>query len=88
MGMNPPTDNKRGPGRPRKETILVLVKIGVLRLHEGEDDDLIQFFAALPAGKKHAGLKAALRAGGMHTIHVEDLSDDEELEQAAEDFLT
>jgi hypothetical protein len=85
--MNQPTDSKRGPGRPRSQQIKVIVPIGALFLIQGEDDDLIDFFKSLPTGKRRAGLKAALRAGGMKTIRVDELSDDAELEEAAEGFL-
>lgn len=61
--------------------------IGALHLYEGEDDDLIAFFDALPPRKRRAGLKAALRAGGMLTIHLEELADDDELLEAAQGFL-
>jgi hypothetical protein len=76
------------PGRPKVDDgAIIIVQLGTLRLRRGEDDDLINFFARLPSRKKHAGLKAALRAGGMQTINAEDLSDDEELKEAAESFL-
>jgi hypothetical protein len=74
-------------GRPNKSDDLELIVLGNLRLHKGDDDDLIQFFRSIPSRKRHAALKAALRAGGMKTIRIEDLSDDEELEEAAEEFL-
>jgi hypothetical protein len=73
--------------RPRKASAVRHYAIGALHLYEGEDDDMIAFFESLPPRKRRAGLKAALRAGGMQTVRVEDLSDDEELEDAAAAFL-
>jgi hypothetical protein len=84
MAANQPT---RPRGRPKSKDILVLVPIGTLPLRQGADDDLIAFFQALPVGKRRSGLKVALRAGGMKTVRVEDLTDDDELEEAAEGFL-
>lgn len=85
MSANPPTGKPRG--RPKSKDIRVLVPIGTLVLVEGLDDDLIGFFHSLPVGKRRSGLKVALRAGGMKTVRVEDLTDDDELEEAAEGFL-
>ncbi len=73
--------------RPRKGKVVHHYAIGALHLYDGEDDDLIAFFESLPPRKRRSGLKAALRAGGMQTVRVEDLSDDEELEDAATAFL-
>ena len=85
MSATQPTGRPRG--RPKSKDIRVLVPIGTLVLVEGLDDDLIAFFQALPLGKRRSGLKAALRAGGMKTVRVDELTDDDELEDAAETFL-
>ena len=55
--MNTPVKKSRA-GRPRRETIVVMVK---LRLHPGEDDDLIDFFASLPHRGRARAVTAALR---------------------------
>ena len=73
--------------RPRKDKVVHHYAIGALHLYEGEDDDLIRFFASLPPRRRRAGLKAALRAGGMPSLRVEELVDDDELEAAAAAFL-
>ena len=72
--------------RPKKGNVRHYA-IGALHLYEGEDDDLIAFFESLPPRKRRAGLKAALRAGGMQAVRVPDLEDDEEFVEAAETFL-
>lgn len=73
-------------GRPKKRNPRHYA-IGTLHLYEGEDDDLIAFFESLPPRKRRAGLKAALRAGGMSAVRIEASGDDEELLEAAQAFL-
>lgn len=58
-----------------------------LRLREGEDDDLIAFLSSLPARKRAAAVKAALRSGGVQAGGFEDDSADDELLAALDDFL-
>lgn len=58
-----------------------------LRLREGEDDDLIAFLSNLPARKRAAAVKAALRNGGMGLDSSQDASTDDELLAALDDFL-
>ena len=73
--------------RPKTDKVVRHYAIGALHLYEGQDDDLIAFFESLPPRKRRSGLKAAIRAGGMKVVQIADLSDDEELEDAAEAFL-
>lgn len=58
-----------------------------LRLHEGEDDDLIAFLHSLPPRRRTSAIKAALRAGGMQNAHITNADLDDELLLAADDFL-
>lgn len=58
-----------------------------LILRTGEDDDLIKAFQAVPARKRAAFIKAAMRSGKFQTISYDDLPSDEELEQSIADFL-
>jgi len=67
-------------GRPRRETVVVRVK---LRLHPGEDDDLIDFFASLPERGRARAVIGALRTGDIHQVLVDEGIDDE---QMADDF--
>ncbi len=71
---------KRG-GRPRRETITVWLK---LRLHPGEDDDLIDFFASLPERGRARSVLAALRTGNIAQVLTDEGLDDD---QMAEDML-
>jgi hypothetical protein len=58
-------------GRPRSEAKQVNLMIH-LRLREGQDDDLIQFFQNCPPKKRALLLKIALRAGGMSKNHYDE----------------
>jgi len=58
-----------------------------LTLRAGEDDDLIQAFQAVPARKRAAFIKAAMRSGSFQSISYDDLPSDDELEQSIADFL-
>lgn len=68
-------------GRPRRETVTVWLK---LRLHPGEDDDLIDFFASLPERGKARAVVMALRTGDIHQVLADEGLDDD---QMAEDML-
>ena len=72
--------NRRKGGRPRRETVVVRVK---LRLHPGEDDDLIDFFASLPERGRARAVIGALRTGNMNQVLVDEGIDDD---QMADDF--
>ena len=50
--------------RPRLAQPSIRVEIG-LRLRPGEDDDLITYFDGMPARKRAAMVKSALRGAGM-----------------------
>jgi hypothetical protein len=58
-----------------------------LRLRVGEDNDIIEFFRALPRRRRAFALKSALRAGGMGIGQLADSDPDEELISAAASFL-
>jgi hypothetical protein len=73
-------EKKRKGGRPRRETVVVRVK---LRLHPGEDDDLIDFFASLPERGRARAVIGALRTGNINQVLVDEGIDDE---QMADDF--
>ena len=73
-------ENKRKGGRPRRETVVVRVK---LRLHPGEDDDLIDFFASLPERGRARAVIGALRTGNINQVLVDEGIDDD---QMADDF--
>jgi hypothetical protein len=75
------TTRKSRAGRPRRETVVVMVK---LRLHPGEDDDLIDFFASLPDRGRARAVITALRTGNINQVLVYEGIDDD---QMAEDML-
>ena len=68
-------------GRPRRETVTVWLK---LRLHPGEDDDLIDFFVSLPERGRARSVMAALRTGNIAQVLADEGLDDD---QMAEDML-
>jgi hypothetical protein len=74
----------RKRGRPRRETVIVQIK---LRLHPGEDDDLLAFFAGLPPRSRASGAKTAMRSGNLVLGAVGDEVDDEDIADALENFL-
>ena len=79
------SDRRNRGGRPRKETVVVMVK---LRLHPGEDDDLIDFFASLPNRGRARAVTAALRTGHIGQVLIgEGLDDDQMAEDMLESFL-
>jgi hypothetical protein len=53
-----------GPGRPMLEMAVQRIQI-TLSLREGEDDDLIAFFAHHPPRKRAQAVVVALRQGGV-----------------------
>jgi len=55
-----------------------------LRLHPGEDDDLIDFFASLPDRGRARAVITALRTGNISQILIDEGIDDD---QMAEDML-
>ena len=75
------TVKKNRVGRPRRETVVVMVK---LRLHPGEDDDLIDFFASLPDRGRARAVITALRTGNISQVLIDEGLDDD---QMAEDLL-
>jgi hypothetical protein len=51
-------------GRPRSARAASAVIVHTkLRLYQGEDDDLIEFFSAIPLGLRASMIKRALRSG-------------------------
>jgi hypothetical protein len=77
-------ENNRKGGRPRRETVVVRVK---LRLHPGEDDDLIDFFASLPERGRARAVIGALRSGDIRQVLAEDGIDNDEMAETFEDWL-
>lgn len=71
------------PTRPEPEVRVVVH----LRLREGQDNDLIAFFASLPPRQRALRLKLALRSGGMQSISNANKMQDEDLNNALESFL-
>jgi len=72
-------------GRPPLQCQVFTIHI-TLNLRDGEDNDLLQFFANLPPRRRAAALKAALRTGGM-ADQVEVAALDDELTEAASNLL-
>jgi hypothetical protein len=68
-------------------TSMVVVIRAVLSLREGEDDDLIEVFRRVPPRKRSAFIRAAMRSGGMKTVDLEGLPDDEEMAESLDNFL-
>ena len=77
-------ENNRKGGRPRRETVVVRVK---LRLHPGEDDDLIAFFASLPERGRARAVIGALRSGDIGQVLIEEGIDDDQMADAFEGWL-
>jgi hypothetical protein len=77
-------DSKNHVGRPRRETVVIMVK---LRLHPGEDDDLIAFFASLPDRGRAKAVIAALRTGNIGQVLAEEGLDDDQLADAFSGWL-
>ena len=79
------TIRKNHAGRPRRETVVVMIK---LRLHPGEDDDLIDFFASLPDRGRARAVITALRTGNINQVLIDEgLDDDQMAEDMLESFL-
>jgi len=76
--------SRRKGGRPRRETVVVRVK---LRLHPGEDDDLIAFFASLPERGRARAVIGALRSGDIRQVLAEEGIDDGQMADAFEGWL-
>ena len=70
----------RGRGRPPLPNPPIQIRL-TLTLHEGIDDDLIEWFESIPNGQKALSIKVALRQGGMTLTkqdeEAEDLMDDD-----------
>jgi len=77
-------ERRRRGGRPRRETIVVRVK---LRLHPGEDDDLIAFFASLPERGRARAVATALRTGNVRQVFLEEGIDDDQMGDDLERWL-
>ena len=73
-------------GRPRSTTLAVVIR-AVLTLREGEDDDLITVFQSVPARKRAAFIKTAMRSGGLQ-VDVDGLPDDQDLADSLDSFLS
>ncbi len=74
-------------GRTRLERRPLLIRASI-SLRPGEDDDLIQAFERIPARKRAAFIKAAMRSGGLQGLANDGLPGDDDLEQSIADFLS
>jgi len=83
MAMRVEQNNRKG-GRPRRETVVVRVK---LRLHPGEDDDLIDFFASLPKRGRARAVIGALRSGDIRRVLIDEGIDEDQMADAFEGWL-
>ena len=77
-------EHQRRGGRPRRETVVVRVK---LRLHPGEDDDLIDFFASLPDRGRARAVVGTLRTGNVNQVLAEEGIDDDQMGDDLEKWL-
>jgi hypothetical protein len=76
-----------GPGRPMLEMAVQRIQI-TLSLREGEDDDLIAFFAHHPPRKRARAVVVALRQGGVAmTGDVTPVIDEAELAAMLDDLI-
>jgi hypothetical protein len=76
-----------GPGRPMLEMAVQRIQI-TLSLREGEDDDLIAFFAHHPPRKRARAVVVALRQGGVAmTGGVTPVIDEVELAAMLDDLI-
>ena len=73
-------------GRPPLDHSVIQFHVH-LRLHEGQDDDLITLFRNVPEGKFSAFLKSALRNGAGPLTNTAGLPDDSSLTEHLDDFL-
>ena len=75
-------------GRKSLPERTMLIRVSLI-LRAGEDDDLIQAFRSVPARKRAAFIKTAMRnkSGGFQGVSYDDLPSDEELELSLADFL-
>lgn len=74
-------------GRPPLDYEPVIFQIGELRFHPDHDADLIAFFSRVPRRQRPAAIKAGLRSGGLSEVVKNLKSDDDELTDAAGDFI-
>ncbi len=58
---------RKGPGRPPLEVAVQRIQL-TLPLREGEDDDLIAFFARHPPRQRARAVVAALRQGRVGAV--------------------
>lgn len=70
----------------QKLTSMVIVVRTSITLREGEDDDLLEVFLKVPARKRAAFIKAAMRQGG-YKVEIEGLPDDSDLAANFENFI-
>lgn len=74
-------------GRPPLDYTPVIFQIGDLRLHPVHDADLIDYLAKVPPRQRVRAIKSAMRAGGLASAAADLHSDDDELTDAASDFI-
>lgn len=72
-------------GRPVLPGTVTQVHLTLI-LRTGRDDDLLQFFGSLPARRRVAAVKSALRAGGM-VLSTSTETGDAELDEDFSDLV-
>jgi hypothetical protein len=75
-----------GRGRPKSNAVVTHIYLR-LTLREGEDDDLLQAFKGVPARRRAAFIKSAMRSGRLDT-NLDSLPDDSELAESLGNFLS
>lgn len=63
-------------GRPKMSIVFSDIRI-TLRLHKGEDDDLMEFFEGIPKRRRAIAIKTALRSEGMGFRKIDNFSEDD-----------
>ena len=74
-------------GRPHNDYEPVIIGVGDFHLHPVHDADLIAYLQKFPPRKRQAAVKAAMRAGGLAAVEADLKNADDELTEAAGDFL-
>ena len=74
-------------GRPPLDYEPVIIGVGDFHLHPVHDADLIIYLQKFPPRKRQAAVKAAMRAGGLAAVEADLKNADDELTEAAGNFL-
>ena len=71
---------KRHRGRPRLTVQPQVINIK-LRLHPGEDEDLLSFLSGVPDRRRASAVKMAMRSGNLARVDTATLQDDDDFEE-------